>query len=183
MSTVLETSRTLPAGVWKVDATHSQVGFAIEYMGGTFRGTFSPVDATLEVADDGSAILTGSAPVGGVHVQDENLAAHLQSPEFFDAERAPEIRFSSTKIERFAGEITVAGELTIRGITQPVVLEGTVGEPAGDPYGGVRFSLRLQTAIDRTAFGIDWNNPLPSGEPALANDVTLNAELYLVKSE
>ena len=60
-------------------------------MVGTFRGSFSPVDATLAVGEDGTATLTGSAPVAGVKVQDENLTAHLQSPDFFDAERAPEI--------------------------------------------------------------------------------------------
>jgi polyisoprenoid-binding protein YceI len=182
MSTVLETPKTLPTGTWTVDPTHSQVGFAVDYMVGTFRGTFSPFQATLEVAEDGAATLAGSAPVTGIKVQDENLTAHLQSPDFFDAERAPEISFRSTEIDRSGDEIRVAGEIEIRGVIQPVVLTGTVGEPAEDPYGGVRFSLRLETAVDRTAFGIVWNNPLPNGEPALANDVTLTAELYLVKA-
>ena len=182
MSTVLASSTTLPTGAWQVDATHSQVGFAVDYMVGTFRGTFSPFQATLFVADDGTATLDGSAPVTGVRVQDENLAGHLQSPHFFDAEQAPEITFGSTEIDRAGEQITVAGELTIRGETLPVVLSGTVGEPAEDPYGGVRFALRLEGTIDRTAFGITWNNPLPNGEPALADEVTLTAELYLVKA-
>jgi len=182
MSTVLDTTRTLPNGTWSVDPTHSHVGFDIDYMGGTFRGTFSPVTATLAVGDDGDATLTGSAPVSGVHVQDENLAAHLQSPDFFDAELAPEISFRSTDIERSGDEITVRGSLEVRGVEQPVVLRGTIGEPAEDPYGGLRFSVRLETTVDRTAFGITWNNPLPTGEPALAKDVRLVAELYLVKS-
>ncbi len=182
MSTVLETPKTLPAGTWTVDPTHSQVGFAVDYMVGTFRGTFSPVEAKLEVADDGSATLTGSAPVSGIKVQDENLTAHLQSPDFFDAERAPEISFRSTEIDRSGSEISVAGKIEIRCVTQSVVLTGTIGEPAEDPFGGVRFGLQLETTVDRTAFGIDWNNPLPNGKPALANDVTLTAELYLVKA-
>jgi polyisoprenoid-binding protein YceI len=182
MSSVLTPTGTLPTGAWKVDATHSQVGFAVDYMVGTFRGTFSPFEATLTVTDDGAATLEGSAPVSGVRVQDENLAGHLQSPDFFDAERAPEIRFRSTEIERAGEEITIDGDLTIRGETLPVVIGGTLGEPADDPYGGVRFVLRLEGTIDRTAFGINWNNPLPNGEPALANDVTLTAELYLVRS-
>lgn len=181
MTTALETPTTLSVGTWSVDATHSQVGFAVDYIVGTFRGTFSPVEAKLEVAEDGSAILTGSAPVSGVKVQDENMTAHLQSPDFFDAERTPEITFRSTEIARSGSDLTVAGELEIRGVKQPVVLRGTVGEPAADPYGGTRFILRLETTVDRTAFGINWNNPLPSGEPSLANDVTLTAELYLVK--
>jgi polyisoprenoid-binding protein YceI len=182
VNTILESKTTLPTGTWTVDATHSQVGFALEYMGGTFRGTFSPFEATLVTAEDGTATLEGSAPVSGVRVQDENLTAHLQSPDFFDAEQAPEIRFLSRAIKRSGEEIALDGDLTIRGTTLPVVLTGTVGEPAEDPYGGTRFSLRLEGTIDRTAFGIDWNNPLPNGEPALANDVALTAELYLVRS-
>ena len=182
MNTILETRTTLPTGTWNVDATHSQVGFAVDYMVGTFRGTFSPFAATLTVAEDGAATLAGSAPVSGVRVQDENLTAHLQSPDFFDAEQAPEITFRSTRIERVDDEITVAGDLTIRGRTLPVILTGTVGEPADDPYGTTRFWLRLESTIDRTAFGLNWNNPLPNGEPALANAVTLTAELYLVRS-
>jgi polyisoprenoid-binding protein YceI len=177
MTSVLDTATTLPTGTWNVDATHSQVGFAVEYMVGTFRGTFSPFEATLA---DG--VLEGSAPVSGVQVQDENLTAHLQSPDFFDAEQAPTIQFRSTSIVRSGDEITVTGDLAIRGVTRQVQLTGTVGEPAEDPYGGTRFSLRLEGTVDRTLFGIAWNNPLPNGQPALADDVALTAELYLVKS-
>jgi polyisoprenoid-binding protein YceI len=182
VNTILETSTTLPTGTWNVDATHSQVGFAVDYMVGTFRGTFSPFEATLSAHEDGTATLEGSAPVSGVRVQDENLAAHLQSPDFFDAEQTAEITFRSTAIERSGQEVTVNGDLTIRGTTLPIALTGAAGEPAEDPYGNQRFSLRLEGTIDRTAFGLNWNNPLPNGEPALANDVTLTAELYLVRS-
>jgi polyisoprenoid-binding protein YceI len=182
VNTILNSKTTLPAGTWSVDATHSQVGFAVDYMVGTFRGTFSPFEATLSVADDGTATLEGSAPVSGVRVQDENLSAHLQSPDFFDAEQAPELTFRSTKIERTCDDITVEGDLTIRATTLPVTLTGTVGEPAPDPYGNERFWLRLEATVDRTEFGLNWNNPLPNGEPALANDVTLTAELYLVRN-
>ena len=177
MTSVLDTITTLPSGTWNVDSTHSQVGFAVDYMVGTFRGTFSPFEAALA---DG--VLEGSAPVSGVRVQDENLTAHLQSPDFFDAEQAPTLHFRSTRIERSGDEITIAGDLAIRGVTRQIELAGTIGEPAEDPFGGTRFSLRLEGAVDRTHFGINWNNPLPNGEPALANDVTLTAELYLVKS-
>src|SRR5437660_1649405 len=98
MSILAETTQTLPAGTWRLDAVHSQVAFAIKYNGGTFRGTFSPVAATLEVDPDGRATLAGSASAEGVRVQEENLAAHLLSPDFFDAERTPELGFESTEI-------------------------------------------------------------------------------------
>jgi polyisoprenoid-binding protein YceI len=181
-NTILETRPALPTGLWKLDPVHSHVGFAVEYGVGTFRGSFSPVDATLEASEDGQAILTGAAPVAGIKVQDENLLAHLQSPEFFDLERTPEIRFVSTAVERSGDELEIAGELEIKGRTQPVAATGTITEPAEDAHGNLRFGLKLETVVDRTKFGLDWNMPLPNGEPALANDVTLTAELYFVKA-
>jgi polyisoprenoid-binding protein YceI len=181
MSTIETTGRALPTGTWNADPVHSHVGFAVEYVGGTFRGTFSPFDATLDVSDDGAS-LTGSAPVAGVKVQDESLTAHLQSPDFFDAEREPELRFESTELERHGGRVEVDGEITIRGETQPVHLAGTISDPADDPFGGVRFQLVLEGTVDRTQFGLNWNNPLPSGEPSLANDVSLRAELFFVRA-
>jgi polyisoprenoid-binding protein YceI len=181
MSTIETTSQALPTGTWNADPVHSHVGFAVAYVGGTFRGTFSPFGAALAVSADGVE-LTGSAPVAGVHVQDDNLTAHLQSPDFFDAERAPELRFESTEITRDGGRVEVDGELTIRGETQPVHLAGTISDPVDDPFGGVRFQLVLEGVVDRTQFGLNWNNPLPNGEPSLANDVRLTAELFFVKA-
>jgi polyisoprenoid-binding protein YceI len=181
MSTILETRQAIPTGTWNIDPVHSHVGFEVEYVVGTFRGSFSPVDAKLEVAD-GTGTLTGSAPVAGVKVQDQNLTAHLQSPEFFDIERTPEVTFVSTEIERSGDEITIKGDLTIKGVTAPVEGKGTITDPAEDAHGGVRFGLKLETTVDRTKFGLNWNTPLPSGEPALANEVTLTAELYLVRA-
>lgn len=182
MSTIEQSRPTLPTGTWKVDPVHSQLGFEVEYLVGTFRGTFSPFEATLEVDEDGNAALRGSTRVESVKVQDENLTAHLQSPDFFDAERAPELGFASTAIRAADDGLAIEGELSLRNATRPVELRGTVGEPGVDPWGKERIRLTLTGTIDRTAFGLDWNNPLPSGEPALANDVTLTAELFLVKA-
>ena len=86
------------------------------------------------------------------------------------------------KVLAAIGARVVEGELTIKGRTQPVELRGTIADPITDPYGRERIGLTLAGSIDRTSFGIDWNNPLPSGEPALANEVQLSAELYLVKA-
>jgi polyisoprenoid-binding protein YceI len=173
--TTTEIRQALPTGTWHLDPVHSSIGFEVAYMGGAFRGQFREVDATL--AD---ARLTGTAKVASVDVKDENLAAHLQSPEFFDVERHPELRFDSTDVEG-GDELTVRGEITIKGVTQPVELTGRATEPLIDAYGRERFGLTLQTRLDRTAFGLDWNLPLPSGEPALSNEVTLVAELFFVK--
>jgi polyisoprenoid-binding protein YceI len=181
MSTITPSRTALPTGTWSADPVHSQVGFAVEYMIGTFRGSFSPVEAQLTVGEDGTTLLTGSASAAGVKVQDENLSAHLLSPDFFDAERAPKITFVASHIDRHDDNVTVNGELTIKGTTQPVTLTGAVTDSIEDAYGNDRIGLTLETVVDRTTFGLNWNLPLPNGKPALANDVKLTAELYLVK--
>jgi polyisoprenoid-binding protein YceI len=182
MSTIAQSRDTLPVGTWQLDPTHSQVGFAVDYLVGTFRGSFSPVQASLEVAEDGTPALTGSVAVADVKVQDENLATHLQTPDFFDAERAPELTFRSTEVLREGADVTVRGELAIKARTEQVELHGTLSDPITDPYGNERIGLVLSGTVDRTRFGLDWNNPLPNGEPALANDVTLTGELFFVKA-
>src|SRR5215213_6684926 len=163
MSTT-EQLQTLPAGVWNADPVHSDIGFSIEYMAGTFRGTFSRF--TAEVAD---GELRGSAEVSSIQVKDPNLEAHLQGPDFFDAERNPTLTFEAGDISRSGDDLTVTGELTMKGHTEPVEIRGTISDPQDDPFGNVRLGLRLEAVVDRTKFGISWNNRLPSGEPALQN--------------
>ena len=170
-----------PAGTWSLDPVHSSVDFEVSYLAGTFKGGFDEIGAELTV-DGERATLEGSAKVASVDVKDENFSAHLQSPDFFDAERHPELRFTAEDIRLDGdGQVSVAGELTIKGVTQPVTVTGTVTTPMVDPYGNERIGLNLTTKIDRTNFGVNWNNPLPSGEPSLANDVTILAELQFVK--
>jgi polyisoprenoid-binding protein YceI len=181
MSTTTTEGRTaLPVGSWNLDPAHSRVEFSIAYMGGSFRGTFQPFEAQLEVDENGATSLTGKARTDSVQVNDENLNTHLQSPDFFDAERAPELTFAATGVTREANRVTVDGELTIRGASQPVTLEGTLVEVV-DAYERERLTLDVAGRIDRTAFGIAWNVPLPSGQPALADDVALSAELFFIK--
>jgi polyisoprenoid-binding protein YceI len=182
VSTIAQSQDTLPVGTWGIDPVHSHVEFGVEYMVGTFRGSFSPVDAKLAVGEDGSVELSGAAKVDSIKVQDENLTSHLLSPDFFDVERTPEITFRSTDVRRLGDRVTINGELTIKGETQPVELDGTIVEPITDPYGNERLGLKVEGTVDRTKFGLNWNNPLPSGEPALANEVKLSGELYLVKA-
>jgi polyisoprenoid-binding protein YceI len=167
-------TQVVPAGTWSIDRVHSTIGFAIDYMAGTFQGSFGEVDAEL---NDG--VLSGTAKVSSIQVNDPNLAGHLQAPDFFDAERHPELRFESSDIRRDGDKLTIDGEIEIKGHTEPVEIVGEISGPINDPYGGERFGLKLEAKIDRTKFGVDWNNPLPSGEPALSNEVTLRTDLQL----
>ncbi len=174
--TTQTTQQALPSGTWSVDGVHSTIGFAIGYMAGTFQGTFSDFEARL-----GDETLTGTAEVASVQVKDPNLEAHLQSPEFFDAERYPQLSFQAKDVSRSGDALTIGGELTLKGHTEPVEIEGHISDPAPDPYGGERFGLQLEATVDRTKFGLNWNNPLPSGDPALASEVTIIVDLQLVK--
>jgi polyisoprenoid-binding protein YceI len=176
MAVLTESRTALPTGTWALDPVHSTIGFELPYLAGTFRGQFTDVEAKL-TADS----LTGSARVASIDVKDENLAAHLQSPDFFDAERYPELSFESRDLESENGRLIARGDITIRGITKPLELGGTISEPLTDAYGRDRVGIQLETTVDRTEFGVNWNMPLPSGEPSLPNDVKLVAELYFVR--
>ena len=177
MSTIEQTTQAVPTGTWNADPVHSEIAFSVEYMAGRFRGTFEKFG--VQLAD---GVLTGTADVTSISVKDETLEAHLLSPDFFDAERHPELSFRSTEISREGDKVTIAGEVTIKGHTEPAEIRGTISDPITDPWGNERFGLKLETTVDRTTFGLNWNNPLPSGEPALANDVTLTVDLQLVKA-
>jgi polyisoprenoid-binding protein YceI len=153
------------------------VGFEVPYAVATFSGDVTDFEASLV---DGR--LEGSAKIESIQLKDENLTAHVLSPEFFDAERHPILTFAGD-LSRDGDKATVEGEITIKGITRPVTLQGTIVGPAVDHFGKTRVGLKLETVVDRTAFDINWNMPLPNGEPALANEVTLKADLTLVAQE
>ena len=183
MSTATTTELQLPTGTWKLDPIHSSAGFAVKHMVvATFRGRFEDFDATLEVTEDGTGKLVGTVDPKSIVVKDENLAGHLQSPDFFDTERYPELRFESTSIRIEADEAVLEGELTIKGNTNRVTARGAYVGPHEDIAGNTKIGLSLETVVDRTLYGLNWNAPLPKGGFALANEVTLVVELELAKA-
>ena len=168
-----------PVGTWKADKIHSTIGFEVEHIVSTFRGRFEDYDAQLT---DGK--LVGTVAVPSVRVYDENLEAHLQSPEFFDAQLHPELRFESGELEiEDDGKLTLEGDLTIKGITKPVTAHGRYVHVEADMAGGERIGLQLEATVDRREFDLNWNAPLPKGGLVLGNDVTLVVALELVKAE
>jgi polyisoprenoid-binding protein YceI len=174
------TQLQLPAATWSSDPVHSSVGFAIKYMVSTFRTTFDRFQATLDTTGD-VPTLQGTVDPASIVVKDENFAGHLASPDFFDVAQYPEITFSSTSFRQEGDKLTVEGELTIKGTTQHVVGEGVLTEPHQDLYGNDRVGIQLEAIVDRDAFGVSWNAPLPKGGLALAKEVRLVVELFLVK--
>ena len=171
----------IPAGTYTSDPVHSTAGFAVKHMLATFRGSFATLNADVTVDEDGRARLIGTVPVGSVVVKDENLAAHLQSPEFFDVEQYPEIRFESTEIAVEGPIARLTGDLTIKGHTERVTAEGSVVGPIEDPFGNTKLALQFETVVDRTKFGLNWNAPLPKGGFMLGNEVTLSVDLELLQ--
>jgi polyisoprenoid-binding protein YceI len=169
---------------WTADPVHSTANFAVKHMVvATFRGGFEDVTGTLDLAGEQPAV-TGAVSVASVRVKDENLYGHLQSPDFFDAERTPQITFASTAVTRGEGsEVTVEGDLTIKGTTLRVRATGEWVEVEADVTGNPRVGLDLETVVDRTAYGLNWNAPLPKGGVAVANDVTLHVHLEFVPAE
>ena len=176
-------AQLIPLGTWKADPVHSSAAFAVEHLGvSNFRASFSDFEATL-VASEEAVGLEGAALVESVSVLDPDLRGHLLSPEFFDAERHPEIRFEATDVRPNGdGAITVEGHLTIKGTTRRTTAGGRVGELGVDPYGTERIAVELEAAIDRNDFGLGWNTELPGGKLAVGNKVRLLVSLELVKA-
>lgn len=179
MSTIPASRTALPTGTWQIDPVHSTVEFSVKHMVvANFRGGFDAFDVTVDEAG-----IRGSVDVASVRVSEPNLTGHLLAPDFFDAERHPQLSFSSEAVAVDGDELIVDGVLTLKGITKPVVIKGTLSGPVTSFDGSSRLGLELETVIDRTAYGLNWNAPLPTGGVAVGNDVKLHAELELVLTE
>ena len=178
MSTTEQTQQAIPTGTWKADTVHSRLAFEVQYAVAKFTGEVTDFEASLE---DGT--LKGAAQIKSIVLKEENLQAHVLSPEFFDAEQHPVVSFSGSDIERDGDKVEIEGEITMKGISRPAKLTGTITGPTVDHFGANRVGLHLETTVDRTEFDMNWNMQLPSGEPALGNDVTLKAELTLVAQD
>ena len=169
------------AGTYTADPVHSSFGFAVRYQGvSLYRGTLDDVTATYA---DGR--LEGAAKVESISITSpEQFRAHVLSSEFFDAANHPEVRFVSTTTDlREDGSAAVEGDLTIKGITQPVTAKGTWTAPAPDAFGNTRGHLYLEAQVDRTQYEMNWNAPLPSGGNALANEVTISVDISLIEQQ
>jgi polyisoprenoid-binding protein YceI len=178
--TTAQAESTIPTGTWQSDPVHSTVGFAVKHVVGTFRGSFGEFAATL-TSENGAPQLTGRAKVESVHVADQNLYGHLLSPDFFDAEQNPEIVFTSKEISRDGDQVTVDGELTVKGVTKDVVARGEIAGPAPGPDENDRLGIDLETIVNRHDYGLDWQMDLPGGGKTLGDDVTLTVHIELIK--
>lgn len=175
------------AGIYAVDPAHSEVGFRVRHLGlSTVRGLFNDVDGVVEFTDDHLGSLKAKATIGAasIYTNEADRDDHLRSADFFDAENHPEITFVSGEVISADGkEFTVTGDLTIRGVTKPVVLEGEYLGSAVDPWGNDRVALQAEGTINRTDYGLNWNEVLETGGFLVGEEVTLVLDVQAVRQE
>ena len=178
------TTQILPAtGTWTIDASHSEVGFSVRHLGisktrgrfGTFTGTLqvdaeNPANSSVEVEIDAASIDT----------KDAGRDEHLRSADFFDAEQFPTLSFRSTAVRGTGSDWTVEGELTIRGVTRPVVLETELVGLQKDPWGNDRVGFAATTEVNREDFGLTWNAALETGGFLVGKNVKIDLEVEAV---
>jgi polyisoprenoid-binding protein YceI len=170
---------------WDVDTSHSDVSFTVRHMVVTkARGRFTkwngvidfdeadPTRSKVDVRIDAASIDTGHA----------DRDAHLRSADFFDVENHPHLTFKSTGIERVEGDrYRIAGDLTLRGVTRPVVLDAEMGGLAVDPWGSRRAGFSARTQVNRKDFGLTWNQALETGGVLVGEKVDIALEVEAVR--
>ena len=181
MSMVAESQApVIPNGTWSIDPSWSSLEFEVRKLGlVTIKGRVPGFSGTIHGAE---GTINGVVDATSITTFDADRDAHLQSPDFFDTQRYPELTFASTSVELDGDELVVSGDLTIKGVSKPVALRGELRGPENDPWGGERIGLALETTIDRTDFGLEWNAPLPGGGFLLPNEVVLRAIFAAVKA-
>jgi polyisoprenoid-binding protein YceI len=171
-------------GTYRAQPEPSSFAFAVRHSGVFwYRGSLSDVAATLR-ADADALVLEGSARVASISVAEPAaMRASVLGPDFFDAERHPEITFRSTAI-RLAdeGRAEVDGELTIRSVTRRVTASGHYAPPRQSAFGEIA-GLQLHTTIDRREFGFDWQMELPGGGDAVGWNVEVDIDLLLKRED
>jgi polyisoprenoid-binding protein YceI len=178
------TTRTvLPTGTWAIDPAHSNVEFSVKHLGiATVRGAFNEFEGIFEVGDDGSAHARGTVSVASVDTNEETRDAHLRSEDFFHAEIHPELSFESTEIRALDEDtFEVHGDLTMRGITRPVVLQAELQGTETDPWGNERLALEARGQLNRGEWGMTFNQALGSGNMLVSDKVKLSLDISAVK--
>ena len=174
----------LASGTWQVDPAHSALEFRVRHMViETVKGRFRDFDGTIVVGEASS--VSGSVRVASLDTLHDERDEHLRSSDFFDVERHPEIGFVAEGLERAGrnGSVLLPGELTIKGVTRPITLEGELRGSGLDLEGKERIALALRGQLDRSDFGLVWNRVLETGGLLVGNAVELVLDLSAVRAE
>ncbi len=170
------------APTWRIDASHSELTFRVRHLVSRVSGSFGEWSGSIVTEpnqfDQGSvqvAIKTAS-----IHTGNTRRDEHLRSDDFFDAAQHPEITFRSRRVEGNGQDIRVHGDLTMRGVTKPVVLEGKYLGATKDGQGRERIGFEAETKINRHDFGVSWNN-LVEGSAVVGEEVTISMVVAAVR--
>lgn len=185
MSTVekSKTAKMIPAGVWRVDPAHSNVGFSVKHMMiATVHGRFGTFEGTLDVGASGVARARGTIAAASIDTGDADRDRHLRSADFLDVETYPEITFDAQAIEPSDDEnLLMAGHLSIAGVSRVIELDVTMQGVGRDPWGNDRLAVEVRGEIDREQFGLTWNQALESGGVLVGRKVKLELDLSTVR--
>ena len=172
---------------WNIDQVHSVAEFKVKHMMiSNVKGQFTRVKGALSLneSDLTDSRIEASIEAASISTRDDQRDTHLKSTDFFDVEKFPTLSFKSTRISRVAdGELTIAGDLTIHGVTRSVVfnVEGPT-TPAKDPWGNTRRGVSATTKINRKDFGLTWNAALETGGILVGDEVTITLDVQFVKA-
>ncbi len=171
--------------VWEVDTAHSSAQFAVRHMMvATVRGTFGDVRGTViyDPKEPAKSSVQATVAVASIDTREPKRDAHLKSADFFDAENHPTMTFRSTKVEPAgSGMLKVTGDLTIRGVTKPVVFEVEGPMPAVNTGRAIKSGATGTAKIKRSDFGLTWNRVLETGGVVVGDEVTITVDLELDK--
>lgn len=169
---------------WKLDPAHTLVEFSAKHlMITTVKGRITDVEGTI-VSDERelrNSSVEATLKAATIDTRTEQRDQHLRSADFLNADQFPEIRFKSTRIEGDKDSFKLTGDLTIRGVTRPIVLDVQFEGRTKDPWGGDRVGFSATGKIDRREFGLTWNQALETGGVVVGNDVKINLEVEAVK--
>jgi len=177
------TKTPLPTGTWKVDPVHSSVEFHVKHLGiATVKGVFKDFEGTLEVGPEGVSAY-GSVKVESVDTREPQRDGHLRSPDFFDAEKYPEITFKSTAIRPIDDdEFEIEGDFTIHGVTQTLKLKATLEGTETGMQGDERVGISATAQINRSDYDMKFNMALGSGNVVVSDKVKILLEISAVKA-
>jgi polyisoprenoid-binding protein YceI len=181
---VVESAREqlLSSGSWSVDPAHSTIEFRVKHMViQTVTGRFRDFDGAIVAGDEPT--ISGSIRVASLETLHEERDMHLRSADFFDVERHPEISFEASGLQFNGddGRFTLAGELTIKGVTRPITLDGELQGTGIAPDGSERIALALRGRLDRSDYGLSWNRLLETGNVLVGDTVELFLDVAAVR--
>ena len=173
------------AATWTVDASHSSAQFSVRHMMvSTVRGEFAKVSGSVELDENNLAAsrVEATIDVNSVDTREPKRDAHLKSPDFFDAANFPTATFKSTKVEKAGAGYKVTGDLTLRGVTKPVVMEVDALSPQiKDQGGNLRTGTSARFKVNRKDFGVNWSRTLDSGGLVVSDEVAINIDVELIQ--